>query len=152
MIDLDNLNLDNIEEAIKEVVPEYFRIIKSEEIVKYEMSKFDEKYIDVNKEKLERFERLFLFAEKHNIDIDYKLFDFDLNSSDIRERIDEQLQARLSKIYKRYHDRNNFGIFNAPMEKIYDIVISGISNKYEKIYNNIINDKLNYSIITKKTF
>ena len=135
----------NILKLLVNALPEYYRLVKSEDIAREELSYYDKEYNDKLADRKEPYEELISYAEKNGIDIPDRAYDYEVTTADVLARLDEQMMIEIEEI----EDTASKVLSRSYDERIVDdtyMAIDCITDEYERIKDNYIAKKTKHTL------
>jgi hypothetical protein len=126
-------------------LPDYYKLLKSEEIAREELSYYDKEYNDKLADRKEPYEELIKMAEGNGIKVPNKAYDYEVTTADVLARLDEQMMIEIEEI----EDTASKVLSRSYDERIVDdtyMAIDCITDEYERIKDNYIAKKTKHTL------
>jgi len=142
----DKLGVNTIKEIAKEAIPEYYALIKSEEIATdimrangKEYKKFDDRSV--------LYESLIDYVNARSIDVEYG--DCEAKPIDVINRLDEQMLLEIRTLEHNVEELVQLASFDGITER-YNILLKEIYDEYDLMKENYLEQYDNSNVRRKK--
>ena len=127
----------NFLKLLVDALPEYYRLVKSEDIAREELSYYDKEYNDKLADRKVPYEELIRWAEENGIDIPDRAYDYEVTTADVLARLDEQMMIEIEEI-----EDNALKVLETSYDEdlVQDtyVAIDCVADEYERIKDNYI--------------
>ncbi len=139
----------DVQKLLVLALPDYFKLIKSEEIAKAEMAAYDKEYNDVLEDRKDKYALLLQYVTATGIQVPKEAYNYTVGLSDVLQRLDEQMSFEINDIEER---ANRFleADFSEELIDQANEAIFETSELYEKIKNNYIKKNVKTAILRRK--
>jgi len=135
----------NVLKLLVDALPEYYRLVKSEDIAREELSYYDKEYNDKLADRKEPYEELIRWAEKNRIDIPDRAYDYEVTTADVLARLDEQMMIEIEEIEDKTNAMLEVKYDDELVDDAYE-AIECISEGYERIKENYITKRTQHTL------
>ncbi len=127
----------NVLKLLVDALPEYYRLVLSEDKAREELYLYDKEYKDNLSDRKEPYEELLRYAEVNGIDIPDRAYDYEVTTADVLARLDEQMMLEIEEI-----EDNATKVLEASYDEelVQDtyMAIDCVAEEYERIKENYI--------------